>query len=273
MSVSVRKIRREFFLPLFLSVFVVICIAQLSAGMPEDIVLTPVAAYPHDEKAFTQGLFFDGGFLYESTGQYAQSTLRKVDPKTGQVLLHINIPNRYFAEGLALASGKIFQLTWRENMCFVFDKATLQKKDDFRYSGEGWGLTFDGEHLIMSDGSAVLKFLDPKTFKRKRKIDVLDKTVNTKKEIPVLNLNELEYIHGEIWANVWQTTKIVRIDPHRGKVIGWIEMAAFVPEQHKADTQNCVLNGIAFDAATDTVYITGKNWNIMHVLKLTTDKR
>ncbi|MDR3182664.1 MAG: glutaminyl-peptide cyclotransferase [Planctomycetaceae bacterium] len=256
------------FLPLFL--FTAVCAE--TAELPPKIVLTPIAAYPHDENAYTQGLFFDGGYLYESTGQYGQSTLRKVDPKTGDVLIHVNIPNRYFAEGLALADGKLFQLTWRENACFVFDKNTLKKTDEHKYNGEGWGLTFDGEHLIMSDGSAALKFLDPKTFKQKHKIGVSGKPPGAKKDVPVLNLNELEFICGEIWANVWQTTKIVRIDPKNGKVIAWIEMAAFVPEKHRTDTQNCVLNGIAFDAGTNHVYITGKNWNVMYVLRLTTDK-
>ncbi|GHT09899.1 glutaminyl-peptide cyclotransferase [Planctomycetales bacterium] len=240
---------------------------QLLAELPPKIVLTPVASYPHDEKAFTQGLFFFDGFLYESTGQYGQSTLRKVASQTGQVLAHIDIPKRYFAEGLALADGKIYQLTWQEKVCFVFDLTTLKKTGDFHYKGEGWGLTFDGKDLIMSDGTSTLKFLDPATFKTKRKINIFDKSVSPIKSA-IQNLNELEYIHGEIWANVWQTTKIVRINPQTGQVIGWIEMSAFVPQQHKGDTQNCVLNGIAFDPATDNVYITGKNWDVMYVLKL-----
>jgi glutamine cyclotransferase len=256
--------RQVFVLPFFLYL---ICVVQLLAELPPKIVLTPAASYPHDEKAFTQGLFFSEGFLYESTGQYGQSTLRKVDPKTGQVLAHVDIPKRYFAEGLALADGKIYQLTWQEKTCFVFDLTSLQKTDDFHYKGEGWGLTFDGKDLIMSDGTAMLKFIDPVTFKTKRKIDVFDQPVRSAKSV-IQNLNELEYIHGEIWANVWQTTRIVRIRPQTGLVLGWIEMSAFVPQQHKNDTQNCVLNGIAFDPATDNVYITGKHWDVMYVLKL-----
>jgi glutaminyl-peptide cyclotransferase len=242
----------------------------LNAQLPEKLELTTVTTLPHDVNAYTQGLFFDGGYLYESTGLYGQSTLRKVDPNTGNVLAHVQIPQRFFAEGLALAGGQMFQLTWQEGYCFVFDKATLEKTGDFRFKGEGWGLTFDGKHLILSDGSNTLKFFDPKTFKVQHKITVTDPF--TKKSLPVQNLNELEYIHGEIWANVWQSNRIARIDPHKGKVVGWIDMSAFVPEQYRRDHQDCVLNGIAFDAANDHVYITGKRWNVMYVLKIGKEK-
>ena len=240
---------------------------SLAAKPTEQIVLRYLATYPHDSTAFTQGLLWDGGYLYESAGQYGLSTLRRIEPKSGKVTAYVNLPPRYFAEGLALIDRSLFQLTWRENRCFVYDKATLQKKGEFQYPGEGWGLTYDGESLILSDGTSTLRFFDPKTFKQKRKIEVVDAPRN-QRSIPIRHLNELEWIRGEIWANVWQTTKIVRIEPKKGTVLGWLEMEAFVPPEHRNDTQNCVLNGIAFDPEADHVYITGKYWNVMHQFQL-----
>jgi glutaminyl-peptide cyclotransferase len=176
-----------------------------------------------------------------------------------------------------LIDDKIFQLTWREKTCFVYDKSTFRLIGQFYYTGEGWGLAFDGEHLILSDGSAVLRFLDPKTFQQKRKLEVLevtDRDAKTKKTLPVKNLNELEFIRGEIWANVWQTTKIVRIDPKTGKVIGWIDCSGFVPKEYEKEhrapafERNNVLNGIAFDPATNHVFITGKNWAVLYKIHI-----
>ncbi|MDR0521411.1 MAG: glutaminyl-peptide cyclotransferase [Planctomycetaceae bacterium] len=243
----------------------------IRAELPEQITLRPAASYPHDTGAYTQGLVWDDGILYESTGQYGQSTLRHVNPRSGTVSAHVTVPPQFFAEGLALAGDSLYLLTWREKTCFVFDKKTLQKTGQFPYNGEGWGLTFDGQNLIMSDGTSTLRFLDPKTFKLKRKIEVSDKNRKTKKTYPVRNLNELEWIHGEIWANVWQTTQIVRIEPNKGTVIGWIDMTAFVPEKIRRDPaagRDSVLNGIAFDPKTGHVYITGKNWDVMYCFKL-----
>jgi glutamine cyclotransferase len=254
----------------FIACLTVGCFSPVSVSLelPERIDLRHIASYPHDEKAFTQGLLWNGGVLYESTGQYGESTLRRVDPKTGTVTGYVNLPPRFFAEGLTLIGDSLFQLTWRENLCFVFDKATLQKKGQFQYSGEGWGLANDGNLLIVSDGTNVLRFFDPKTFKQKRKIEVTDKNVRTKRSEPVRNLNELEWVHGEIWANVWQTTKIVRIEPQKGNVIGWIELEKFVPAKHRRDTNECVLNGIAFDPATNQIYITGKYWDVIHLFQI-----
>jgi glutamine cyclotransferase len=246
----------------------------LSLSRTEPLVFQTVAKYPHDNKAFTQGLFFDDGFLYESTGGYGTSTLRKVESATGTVAVKVEIPKKYFAEGLELIGNKIFQLTWQEGCCFVYDKATLNYLHSFQYSGEGWGLTFNGEHLILSDGSATLRFFDPKTFKQKRKLDVLDRDAKTKKSVPVKKLNELEFIRGEIWANVWQTAKVVRIDPKTGDVIGWIDFSDFVPEELRQEhfgpvwERNSVLNGIAFDPKTNRIYITGKNWSVLYELKI-----
>lgn len=240
----------------------------------EPLVLKTVDVYPHDNKAFTQGLVFDNGFLYESTGNYGSSSLRKIEPATGKILMNLPLPKQYFAEGLELIDDKIFQLTWQEKTCFVYDQSTFRLIGQFYYTGEGWGLAFDGEHLILSDGSAVLRFFDPKTFRQKRKLDVTDRDAKTKKTLPVKNLNELEFIRGELWANVWQTTKIVRIDPKTGNVIGWIDCSGFVPKEYEKEhrapafERNNVLNGIAFDPATNHVFITGKNWSVLYKIHI-----
>ena len=233
------------------------------AQLPEQITLRHTATFPHDKLSFTQGLLWDGNSLYESAGQYGASSLRRVEPKTGNIVDRVDLPRQFFAEGLALVDNSLFQLTWRENVCRVYDKKTFQLTNAFHYPGEGWGLTYDGKQLIMSDGTSTLRFFDPKTFRQQRKVDVTD-SIQKRRPEPVRHLNELEWIHGEIWANVWQTTRIVRINPKTGNVIGWIEMERYVPEEHRQDTQDCVLNGIAFDPATNHVYITGKYWNVMH---------
>lgn len=244
--------------------------------LPAVIALKTVAVRPHDKDAFTQGLVFRDGFLYESTGEYGSSTLRKVEPETGKVLMRMSLPKRFFAEGLEIVGDKIYQLTWREGYCFVYGLETFQLAGRFRYDGEGWGLAWDGKHLMMSDGGSTLRFLDPDTFKPKRKIQVSDRDARTRKKTPVANLNELEYIRGEIWANVWQTTKIARIDPQSGNVIGWIDCTAFVPAEYKAELtspfgeRHHVLNGIAFDAARNRVYLTGKKWPVLYELEIVT---
>ena len=230
--------------------------------LPERVVLRHLATFPHDKGAFTQGLLWDDGVFYESTGQYGESSLRRVEPMTGRITARVDLPSQFFAEGLALVSDSLFQLTWRENVGFVYDKKTFQLKGRFQYPGEGWGLTYDGRQLIMSDGTNVLRFLDPKTFRQQRRVEVTDS--RNRRPEPVRNLNELEWVRGEVWANVWTTTRIARINPRNGNVIGWIEMAPYIPEEHRGDTQNAVLNGIAFDPATNHVYITGKLWNVMH---------
>jgi len=231
------------------------------AELPERIVLRHLATFPHDNQAFTQGLLWHEGYLYESAGQYGKSSLRRVEPTTGRVVARLNLPPQFFAEGLALVGDSLFQLTWRENVCLVYDRETFELKGQFRYPGEGWGLTYNGTHLIMSNGSNVLRFIDPKTFRPQREVPVFDRR-GTRAQ-PVHLLNELQWIRGEIWANVFQTTRIVRINPRNGNVIGWIEMAPFVPEEHRGDMDR-VLNGIAFDPENNHVYITGKYWNVMH---------
>ena len=249
-----------------------VCLAMLMlascsyAELPDQITLRHLATFPHDSKSFTQGLLWDDGFLYESAGNYGESSLRRVEPKTGTIAARVDLPRQCFAEGLALVGDSLYQLTWRENICFVYDKKTFQLTGRFTYPGEGWGLTYDGKQLILSDGTNMLRFYDPRTFRVQRSLAVFDR--KGARPEPIRNLNELEWIHGEIWANVWQTTRIARINPKNGNVIGWIEMAPFVPDEHRGDTQNCVLNGIACDPATNHVYITGKYWNVMHQFQL-----
>ncbi|GHT25860.1 glutamine cyclotransferase [Planctomycetales bacterium] len=241
--------------------------------LPQTLNLKLNGTYPHDEKAFTQGLFYRSGFLYEGTGQYGFSELRKTEIKTGKVLMNVSLPQKYFGEGIALVDNRIYQLTWQEHSCFVFDADTFELKEQFRYSGEGWGLTFDGEHLIMSDGTASMRFFAPKTFKEIRKVPVYTKNKNGKK-MPIQRLNELEYVHGEVWANIWQENSIARIDPKTGEASGFIDCNGLIPAALKDELsgpvmqRNRVTNGIAFDAEKDTFYITGKYWNVLYELEI-----
>jgi glutamine cyclotransferase len=209
--------------------------------------------FPHDTNAFTQGLVFLDGALFESTGLNGHSTLRKVDLKTGQVLKQAEVPPQYFAEGIAVLNGKIFQLTWQDGKAFVYDLDTFHLEKRFAYDGEGWGLTTDGQSLVLSDGTDQLRFLDPATFDVKRTISV---TLNSR---PVKNLNELEYVKGEIFANVWQTFNVVRIDPATGKVLGVINFAGLLKPADFSPHLD-VMNGIAYDAAADRLFVTGKHW-------------
>ena len=212
-----------------------------------------VKAYPHDSQAFTQGLIYLDGHLYESTGLNGRSTLREVDLESGRVLKEISLPQQYFAEGLTNWGSTLIQLTWKKNVAFVYDRATFRLLKTFHYPWEGWGLTQDGKHLIMSDGSETIHFLDPDTFKQERKIRVTDRGK------PVQNLNELEYIHGEIYANVWMSNRIARISPSTGKVLGWIDLSGILPSV-EVTGEGAVLNGIAYDAAHNRLFVTGKDW-------------
>lgn len=216
-----------------------------------------VATYPHDPKAFTQGLVWDNGVLYESTGLKGQSSLRRVDLKTGRVLQRRVVNSRYFAEGLALLNNQLIQLTWQEKTGFVYDRRTFRQVRTFRYETEGWGLTHDGKQLIMSDGSATLRYLDPKTFAVVRTI-----TVNENGR-PISQLNELEYVKGEIFANVWQTNLVAQIDPATGRVVGWIDLSTLLSESERAKTD--VLNGIAYDPKGDRLFVTGKLLSLIHI--------
>ena len=220
--------------------------------------------YPHDSGAFTQGLFFQNDALFESTGLNGSSSLREVDLVTGAVLRSVDVPPEYFAEGMTIFQGKIFQLTWQSHVGFIYDPATFAKIGEFSYSGEGWGLTHDGASLIMSDGTNQIRFLDPSDFHVIRTISV----VNSQGD-PLTNINELEYINGEIYANVWQTDIIVRIDPTSGAFRGWIDFTGLLPPGTSAD----VLNGIAYDSATRHFLITGKFWPYLFEIDITTEKK
>ena len=212
-----------------------------------------IRSYPHDINAFTQGLFFDNGFLYESTGQETKSWLREVNIETGKPIRQFNLDPSLFGEGATLYDGKIFQITWRNKVGFVYDKATFRQINKIYYSTEGWGLTTVGDKIVLSDGSNILYFHNPETFSVVSKIEVYD---NEKK---VDNLNELEYIEGEIWANIWMTDEIARIDPVSGKVKGYIDLKNIFP-QNERNYEAEVLNGIAYDKATKRIFVTGKMW-------------
>ena len=211
-----------------------------------------VRSYPHDREAYTQGLVYRDNVFYESTGLNGRSSLRKVRPETGEVLQIRRLDPQYFGEGLALVGSNLVQLTWQTEVGFVYDLATFEPRRTFSYTGEGWGLTTDEKRLVMSDGSSVLRFLDPATFKETGRLTVKDAGM------PVEQLNELEIVKGEIYANVYQTHRIARISPQSGQVVGWIDLTGLLSARESAGVD--VLNGIAYDAAKDRLFVTGKLW-------------
>jgi glutaminyl-peptide cyclotransferase len=216
---------------------------------------------PHDANAFTQGLVVSDGKFVESTGQEGRSSLRSVDPATGKVLKKVDVSSPYFAEGIALLQGKIYQLTWQHQVGFIYDAQSFERVGQFNYTGEGWGLTTDGHSLILSDGTSRLRFIDPGTFQVTRTIAVLDG------RMPVTELNELEYVHGEIYANIWHDNRIATIDPQSGRVTSWIDLTGIMPEGELTD-QEAVLNGIAYDDAHDKLFVTGKLWPRVFEIKI-----
>jgi glutaminyl-peptide cyclotransferase len=223
-----------------------------------------VNTYPHDRAAFTQGLIFKDGALYESTGQYGESEVRKVELTTGRVLARTRVDKQYFAEGLTDWKGALVQLTWKSGVGFVYDANTLAFRQTFRYSGEGWGLTHDGTRLIVSDGQAKggLRFLDPVSFVETGRVIVHNRSA------AVEHLNELEFVKGEVWANVWHTDRIARIDPKTGNVTGWIDLKGLL-KRGEVTNGEAVLNGIAYDAATGRIFVTGKLWPKLFEIALT----
>jgi glutamine cyclotransferase len=221
-----------------------------------------VAAYPHDRRAFTQGLFWHQGHLYETTGQPGASTVRRVNLEDGRVVQSVPMPGRVFGEGSTLWGNQIISLTWQDGVGYRWDAATFRQIGTFRYPGEGWGLTNNGRELIMSDGTDQLRFLNPETMQEVRRLRV------TASGQPVDDLNELEFINGEIFANVWQTSRIARIDPASGNVTAWIDLRALVAEN--GDNYNAVLNGIAYDAERDRLFVTGKYWPRLYEIDLVT---
>ena len=218
-----------------------------------------VNTFPHDPQAFTQGLEFHDGYLYEGTGQYGKSSLRRVELRTGRIVQIHRLPSEYFGEGITILGDKIYQLTWQNGVCFVYDRRTFRQITQFRYYGEGWGLTNDGKHLIMSDGSEIITFRDPDTFAEVRKI-----TVRAQGK-PVKNLNELEFIDGEIWANLWYSDMIVRIDPSTGVVKAWVDMEGLPVKNRDIEA---VMNGIAYDRQNKRIFVTGKNWDKLFEIEL-----
>jgi len=213
-----------------------------------------VHAYPHDTSAYTEGLFYKDGYLYESTGEAGASTVRKVELQSGKVVQRHDLPAQYFGEGIVDWGSRIMQLTWKDQMGFVYDLATFKQQRTFDYPGEGWALTRDDKRIYMSDGSAVLRILDPQTLTSVGSILVTDDGQ------PVTNLNELEWVKGEIYANVWLTQRIARIDPATGHVVGWIDLSGILDVSKLPDPGNDVLNGIAYDAKHDRLFVTGKCW-------------
>ncbi len=220
-----------------------------------------VNIYPHDSGAFTQGLIFVDGKLYEGTGQEGRSSLREVDLQTGRVLKKTDVPEPFFAEGITLLNGKIYQLTWKNKMGFIYNAQTLEKIGQFAYTGEGWGITNDGRSLIISDGSNRIKFLDPDSFRVTKTIAVTDGPAS------VDQLNELEYVNGEIYANIWHDQRIVTIDPQNGRVTGWIDLTGLLQPGAVQD-EEAVLNGIAYDQANNRLFVTGKLWPQLFEIKI-----
>ena len=229
-----------------------------------------INAYPHNPTSFTQGLVWQDGILYEGTGQRGQSSLRRVVLETGEVQGIQYLADQYFGEGITVFDGRVYQLTWKSNLGFIYDQESLALIEEFQYPTEGWGITHDGDSLIMSDGTATLYFLDPETLAEIGRVEVIDDT-NPNNPQPVAKLNELEFINGEIYANVWLTDRIVRINPETGQVTGWLEMGGLLsPEQQSAlsDPVNAVLNGIAYDAVNDRLFVTGKLWPTLYEIEL-----
>jgi glutamine cyclotransferase len=221
-----------------------------------------VHVWPHDPGAFTQGLVFHDGKLLESTGQVGRSSLRRVELETGKVLQKVDVPEPYFAEGITLLKGKIYQLTWQQQLGFIYDAWTFEKIGKFNFQGEGWGLTNDGQSLLLSDGTNRIRFLDPDNFQVRKTIAALDGSM------PVIEINELEYIQGEIYANIWHDDRIVRIDPQTGRVVGWIDLTGLLAPGEVHD-EEAVLNGIAYDDTNGRLFVTGKLWPKLFEIRIT----
>ena len=220
-----------------------------------------VNSWPHDADAFTQGLVFLDGKMLESTGQEGRSSLRSVELQSGKVLKKVDVPEPYFAEGIALLNNKIYQLTWQHRLGFIYDAQSFQKTGEFQYSGEGWGLATDGKSLILSDGSNRIRFLDPDSFKVTKTIAVMDG------KTPVVELNELEFVNGEIYANIWHDDRIAVIDPQSGHVTAWLDLTGLL-KQGEVQDQEAVLNGIAYDQASNRMFVTGKLWPKLFEIKI-----
>jgi glutaminyl-peptide cyclotransferase len=225
-----------------------------------------VHTFPHDSNAFTQGLEFHDGYLYESTGLEGRSSLRKVRLETGDVLQRVDLPSKYFGEGITLFKDEIIQITWQSHTGFVYSLGDFRLQRQFSYPGEGWGLANDNHEVFMSDGTAEIRVLDPETLTEKRRFAVHDGTKSVKE------LNELEWVEGEIFANIWQTDRIARISPQTGEILGWIDLAGLLSPIYQLQ-QGAVLNGIAYDAARKRLFVTGKLWPKIFEIQLVPKSR
>src|SRR5579862_517144 len=223
-------------------------------------------AYPHDENAFTQGLVYHGGFLYEGTGLQGRSSLRKVRLETGEVLQRVDLAYEYFGEGIAIVRDQILELTWKSQVGFVYDLKTFHRLRQFSYPGEGWGLTSNGADVYMSDGTAEIRILDASTLREKRRIHVHDGSKS------IDELNELEFVEGQIFANIWQTDRIARISPQSGEVVGWIDLSGLLSPMYQLQP-GAVLNGIAYDSARKRLFVTGKLWPRLFEIRMVPKKR
>jgi len=248
------------------ALFLILFVLYVSLARAEDIQVYScdvVNTYPHNENSYTQGLVFEDGFLYEGSGRYGFSALRQVELKTGRELRVHELPSDIFGEGVTIYKDKIIQLTWRDGKGFVYNKKTFEPVKEFGYDHEGWGITHDGVRLIISDGSARLRFLDPETFKETGYVDIYDDRG------PVKCLNELEYVKGMIYANVWKTDRVAIIDARTGRVGAWIDLKGIL-KQANAGSKPGVPNGIAYDASSDRLFVTGKLWPWLFEIKLVT---
>lgn len=259
---SERHPRKHLYIALGVGVLLALLLTLfgMGSGSAKDSGFKILRKIPHDPEAFSQGLLFHDGHFYESTGQYGHSSLRRVDPTTGNILQQLDLDRNYFGEGLAFNKGILVQLTWQSKKAFVYNSESFEKLNEYTYDTEGWGLTHDGKHYIMSDGSHRLYFRDD-AFKTQRVIEVKDKGKL------VTQLNELEFIEGEIWANVWQTWQIVRISPQSGEVLGHIDLRGVVAREDHNKNED-FLNGIAYDPATKAIYVTGKKYSYIYQIEL-----
>jgi len=250
-----------------LSGAVVVCVVGIGVwasgwdGSPQVYIAQVVNEYPHDANAYSQGLVFVEGTLYEGTGKYGRSMLRRVDLKTGQTQQQVRLGNRIFGEGITAWDDTIVQLTWKSNIGLVYDRKTFELRRKFRYSGEGWGITHDGHNLIVSDGTSTLRFLDPKSFRVVRRLSVRSGGNR------IRHLNELEFVDGEILANIWYKDYIVRISPTSGEVTGYFDLSRLWPQNQRLDKE-AVLNGIAYDEVGKRLFVTGKNWPRLYEIRL-----
>jgi glutaminyl-peptide cyclotransferase len=244
-----------------------VSLALAVALLPADGVAAPVsgyrvvAKYPHSTDSYTEGFFYLDGLFYEGTGINGHSAVMAIQPETGKTLQRVDIPQQYFGEGIVDWGPNIYEWTWESHVCFVYDRFALRLVKQFTYTGEGWGMTRTAKEIITSDGTATLRFRDPNTFKETRHITVKDGTKT------IEQLNELEYIKGEIFANIWHSDRIARISPRDGRVIGWIDLTGLLPENQKINNES-VLNGIAYDAQHDRLFVTGKQWPAVFQIKI-----